>query len=186
MSLSEGLREITAWPRARWGIGIAVAVGFILALAGLSGLAPFGPTVGGWHYPLVVLLAALLGLYGASAVQAPVGAEMTLCDLRWPTLAIMATAYAAREATLSVGLAVLFDVAALTLMVWAVVQRLERERQALHSGDGEVCLTCRPLFVPRSRGVGAVSASAGEPVIRPLATAPVRSGSLPEESGGLP
>lgn len=189
MSLSEGLCEIAAWPRSRFGIGLAVAVGFILALAALSGLAPFGSTAGGgWRYPLLVLLGTLLGLYGGTALHAPIGAEMTLCDLRWPTLAAVATAYAGRDAALSVGVAALFDIAALTLMVWAVVQRLERERQALGSGDSEVCLTCRPLFVPRSRGsgAGAVSAPAGEPVIRPLTTAPVRSGSWPKKSGGLP
>ena len=170
MTVLAGLREITAWPRSRFGIGLAVAVVFIAALAALSGLTPFGTTAGaGWRYPLVVLLAGLLGLYGATAARTPIGAEMTLCDLRWPTLGTISTGYAGRDATLTPSLAVLFDVAAVTVMVWAVVQRLEQERQALSSGDGEVCLTCRPLFTPRSRR----GSPASGPEIRPLTPAPV-------------
>jgi hypothetical protein len=171
MTVSAGLREIAAWPRSRFCIGLAVAVVFITALAALSGLMPFGTTAGaGWRYPLLLLLGGLLALYGATAAQAPIGAEMTLCDLRWPALATIATVYAGRDSALTTGLAVLFDVAAVTLMVWAVVHRLEQERQALSSGDGEVCLTCRPLFNARSRR----GTPASGPESRPLSPAPVR------------
>ncbi|MBW4043187.1 MAG: hypothetical protein HIU86_13885 [Acidobacteria bacterium] len=171
MRVSEGLRDIRAWPRARLGIGLVVAIAFILALAAVSGLAPFGTTAGaGWRSPLLVLVGTSVGLYAASAVRAPIGAEMTLCDLRWPGLATIATASAGRDATLATGFAVLFDVAALALMVWAVAHRLEEERRALGGGDGAACLTCRPVFLPRSRR----GWPRDGPEIRPLEPAPVR------------
>lgn len=183
MTPAAGLREIGEWPRRRFGVGVAAAAVSVLALASLTGLPPLGSAGGaGWRYPLVLLLAALIGLYTATAVRAPVGAEMTLCDLRWPVLAAIAMLYAGRDATMSAGLGALFDIAAVTLMAWAVMQRLEQERR-VNSGDGEACLTCRPLFAPRSRG-GAAPVS--DPAIRPLTPAPVRVESRPEESGGLP
>ena len=182
MSPSEGLRQMSTWPRSRSGIGFTMAIASTVALAALSGLAPFGTTTGtGWRYPLVVLLGTLLGLYGATAAAAPIGAEMTFCDLRWPTLATIATTYAGRDATLTTGLAVLFDVAAVTLMAWAVVQRLEQEQQAL-SGDGEACLTCRPLFTARSPRDTPIDT----PEIRPLTPAPVRPESPLPGSGEQP
>lgn len=183
MNLVEGVRVIRRWPRRRFGVGLAVAVVFVAALAGLSGLAPFGDTVGaGWRYPMLLLLGALIGLYGATAVQAPIGAEMTLCDLRWPALAAIGTVYAGRDATLSTGIAVLFPVAAVTVMLWAVLQRLEREHEALRSGDGEVCVTCRPLFTRRPAAVAPASLSA----MAPIPPAPVQLDGLPQEPGDQP
>lgn len=182
MTPAAGLREIGEWPRRRFGVGVGAAAVSVLALASVTGLSPFGSAGGaGWRYPLVLLLAALIGLYSATAVRAPVGAEMTLCDLRWPVFAAIAMLYADRDTTMSAGLGALFDIAAATLMAWAVGQRLEQERRALSGADGEVCLTCRPLFAPRSRG----GASVSEPAIRPLTPAPVRVESRPEKSGGL-
>lgn len=170
MTLAQGARAVAAWPRHRLAVGAAVAVVFLMALAALTGLPPFGAAPdAGWRYPLLALLAAEMGLYGATAVRSPIGAEMTFCDLRWPMLATLGVGYAGREAALSSALTAVFGLAAVTLMVWAVVQRLERERAALQNGDGEVCPTCRPLFGQRPGHRTHPRA----PVIQPLDPAPV-------------
>ena len=161
MTLSAGARDIAAWPRRRFGITLAVTIVFTVVAAGVSGLPPFGAAPGtGWRYPLLVLLAAAIGLYGAAAVHPPVGAEMTLCDLRWPVLAAAGTVYAGQGAEPSLGLVALLGIAALTLMVWALVQRLDQERAALQDGTGEVCVTCRPLFASTARRDATGKASA--------------------------
>lgn len=170
MTLAQGARAVAAWPRPRFAVGAAVAVVFLIALAAVTALPPFGAAPdAGWRYPLLALLAAGMGLYGATAVRSPIGAEMTLCDLRWPVLATIGAGYAGRDAALSPALVALFGLAAVTLMVWAVVQRLERERAALQNGDSDVCLTCRPLFAQRPGD----RTHAGAPVIQRLDPAPV-------------
>lgn len=183
MTLAQGARDVAAWPRRRLALGVAITIVLVLALAALSGLPPFGAALGaGWRYPLLALLAAGMGLYGATGVRSPIGAEMTLCDLRWPAVATIGVAYAGRDATFSPALVALFGLAAVTLMFWAVVQRLERERAAVRDGDSEVCLTCRPLFAQRpGRG-----AHAGARVIQPLDPGSVRREAAVLERGERP
>lgn len=173
-------RELAAWPRRRRVVGIVVAAAALLVVAALSGLPPFGAASGAaWRYPLLVVLAAVLGLYAATAVEAPVDAPMTLCDLRWPGLALIGTVYAGRAATVPPALGALFEVGAVALMVWALRERLELEREALR-GEGAACVSCRPLLSGRpSRGK-----RQHEPVVVPLQAVAARS--EPDVSDGEP
>ncbi len=169
MTILATYNELRTWPAKRRMIAAGVAVALTVLLVAASGTVEF---VGGsiafpgtwWGYLVVVVGAALVGLVVASYFDAPIGAEATMCDLRWPVLGTIAL-YLSTDLRTAVPLLDGFvrpvaAVAAIALLAWALLERLTSERSALADrsrdgmadGDGEVCTTCRPLFptAPRS------------------------------------
>jgi heme A synthase len=113
----------------------------------------------------VVAGAGLVGLVVASYFDAPIGADATLCDVRWPVLGLISL-YLSTDLRTAVpmldGVArPIVALAAIALLVWALLERLGSESRAVAKRDrsvtagddvedGEVCTTCRPLF-PRTQ-----------------------------------
>jgi hypothetical protein len=180
--------ELRTWPARRWSIaggtaiaafvGLAVASGTITVAGGLGFAAPF------WAYLASAVGSGLLGLVVASYIAPPIGADATLCDLRWPVLALIGLSLSTDVRT-AVPLLTGVErpavaVTAVALLVWARVEHrvvLARERASrsgVDSVDGEVCTTCRPLF-PR-RG----SRSDLEPAAEPIDSVPTPDPPLKE------
>jgi hypothetical protein len=185
--------ELRTWPARRWSIaggtaiaafvGLAVASGTITVAGGLGFAAPF------WAYLASAVGSGLLGLVVASYIAPPIGADATLCDLRWPVLALIGLSLSTDVRT-AVPLLTGVErpavaVTAVALLVWALVERLRLEhrvvlarerasRSGVDSVDGEVCTTCRPLF-PR-RG----SRSDLEPAAEPIDSVPTPDPPLKE------
>lgn len=172
--------DLRLWSRRRWLVATAVAVsasvGLILAASMVAG-AP-GPGAPWWAFVGVAGGGILLGLIVASYLEAPIGAEATVCDLRWPVLGLLGL-YLASDAralvpTLSAEVRPVVALAAVAVLVWALAERMRGERQALAadrrreavlqgdadarqdvpSTDGETCSTCRPLFPTRPHSLG--------------------------------
>ncbi|TFC10378.1 hypothetical protein E3O19_15340 [Cryobacterium algoritolerans] len=167
MNIAGTLSELRTWPVKRRMISAGVAVGVVVALvvaSGTVGYAGGAITFPGtwWGYLLVVPGAGLVGLVVASYFDAPIGAEATMCDLRWPMLGVISL-YLSTDLRTVVPLLDGFGrpvvaVAAIALLSWALLERLASEYRALaqwdrsaEGEDGEVCRTCRPLF-PTSSG----------------------------------
>jgi len=127
---------------------LVVASGIVRATAG--GLAFPGAW---WSIPAVAAGSILVALIIASYVGTPIGADATLCDTRWPALGLIALFLATDTMTVAPVLTGITPpvvaVAAILLLVWALRERLASERRAM-DGDGEVCLTCRPLIARAS------------------------------------
>ncbi|WP_146066037.1 hypothetical protein [Cryobacterium sp. Y82] len=130
-----------------------------------TGYAPSAGGAGGapwWTVAATALGASLIGLIVASFIGTPIGADATRCDARWPALGLVAlyltTEVRSLDPVVSGAARPLLAAAALTLLIWALRERLTSERRATtrskssDSTDGEVCATCTPLF-PRSRKV---------------------------------
>ncbi|WP_104082492.1 hypothetical protein [Cryobacterium sp. Y11] len=166
--------DLRVWPARRWMIVAFVAAAAFTALA-----TGYAPLVGGagnalwWTVAATALGASVIGLIVASYIGTPIGAGATLCDTRWPVLGLIAL-YLTTEArsldpVVSVAARPILAAAALTLVIWALRERLASERRAStrsessQSTEGEVCTTCTPLF-PRSRKV------APEPITLPPAS----------------
>lgn len=168
-------QELRAWPGIRWVIAAIVGLGVLAGMVAASGLAATppggGPGMPWWAYPVIGAGSVLTGLLVAGYFRAPLGAEATFCDLRWPLFGLlgMAMATGSREtggtfAGLLVGppgsladltrLAV--GVASVTVVAWALSGRLGLEREALAAQAGgddlATCTTCRPLFPARTPG----------------------------------
>ena len=176
------------WRWSRWAVA---ATATLLALAGLTaagGLFPGtrpaafsgpGASVPWWDYPLVAFTAVLAGLIIASYVGAPIGAEATLCDIRWPVLGLAGTVLAtgpssgenlltqlfagSSPALLAYLVQPVLGIAAAALLARVLATRLSRERKALApstdeagAADQDACVSCRPLFTPR-RGPATVA-----------------------------
>ncbi|MEB0200913.1 hypothetical protein QN354_03970 [Cryobacterium sp. 5I3] len=167
------IRELRSWPTRRRLIIVTVAA---MALTGLTLASGTVAIVGGslvfpgpwWADAVTVGGACLIGLVVASYVDAPIGADATLCDLRWPALGLislyLSTDLRTAVPLLEPGIRPVVGVAAIALLVWALLARLNSEYKATRSQhrsgtsggidgteDGEVCTTCRPLF-PRVGG----------------------------------
>lgn len=169
------------WLRSRW---VVAAFATLLAVAGLATVGDLlpgtrfaafsgpGAPVPWWDYPLVAITAVLTGLIIASYIGAPIGAEATLCDTRWPFLGLAGTALATGPSSGDNLLTQLFagtspallanvvqpvlGIAAAALLAWALATRLSREHIALALPTDETgatepgaCVTCRPLFTHR-------------------------------------
>lgn len=144
--------------RALIGIAAAVVVGVVWAVA--TGSVPGAAAAGGspqtwWGILTGVLGSALIGALVASYVDAPIGAYATWCDTRWPVLGLLGM-YGANDVRSVMPVLTGWSrpavaVAALALLTWALVERRRLEASATNSetAEGEVCTTCRPLFVPR-------------------------------------
>lgn len=159
-------RDLRIWPARRLiiatGVAIIAIVGLVLA-SGLVGVSGGGVVLSGdwWSIPAAVAGSALVGLIIASYIGTPIGADATLCDTRWPAFGLIALSLSAdvrSAAPLLTGVTrPVVAVAAMLLLVWALRERLVKERRATarlarttpDEADGEVCTTCRPLF-PRA------------------------------------
>jgi hypothetical protein len=171
------LADLRAWSRRRRLVAAAVALatvgGLVLAAAMVPGTA--GPAAPWWAFVAVGSGGILLGLLVAGYLDAPIGAEATVCDLRWPMLGVVGL-YLASDAralvpTLSAEVRPAVALAAVAVLVWALAGRLRGERRALAAdrrreavrsagsaddaaSDGETCTTCRPLFPTRIHSSG--------------------------------
>ncbi|QYF73012.1 hypothetical protein [Cryobacterium sp. PAMC25264] len=175
------LAELNRWSVRRWSVVVAVAVFVAGGLLFAASMVSRAPGVGApwWACVAVAGGSILLGLIVASAVDAPIGAEATVCDLRWPVLGLLGL-YLARDAgalapTLSAEMRPGLALAALAVLGWGLAERMRAERRALAahrrrdavlpgggeavavgaSGpdgptDGDTCTTCRPLFPIRT------------------------------------
>ena len=155
--------DLRTWTPRRWLIVAAVAVGAFFTLAtGYAARAGGADGALWWTVAVTALGASLIGLIVSSYIGTPIGADATLCDTRWPALGLIAL-YLTTEArsldpVVSGAARPVLAAAALTLLIWALRERLASERRATtrressESTDGEVCTTCTPLF-PRSRKV---------------------------------
>jgi hypothetical protein len=139
----------------------AVAVGAFITLAtGYASIAGGAGDALWWTVAATALGASLIGLIVASYIGTPIGAEATLCDARWPALGLIAlyltTEVRSLDPVVSGAARPVLATAALTLLIWALRERLASERRATtrneSSTEGEACTTCTPLF-PRSRKV---------------------------------
>lgn len=155
------LADLALWSGRRWLVATAVAGvsvgGLLLAASMLSGAPALAAPW--WAFLAVAAGGILLGLLAAGYLEAPIGAEATVCDLRWPVLGLvglyLASDAAALVPTLSAEVRPAVAVAALAVLAWALAERMRGERRALaadHADDGETCSTCRPLFPTRSTG----------------------------------
>ncbi|MBC7442785.1 MAG: hypothetical protein H7311_09740 [Ramlibacter sp.] len=147
--------ELRTWSRQRRLIASGVAT---VAVVGLSLVSGTVSVSGGalvfpgawWGYLLTVAGSGLVGLIVSGYVDAPIGAEATLCDLRWPVLGLVALSLSTDLRTavplLDGFVRPVVAAAAVVLLVWALRERLQSERDAVAREDGEACTTCRPLF----------------------------------------
>lgn len=177
-------RSLRRWQRPRIAAAGITAVAAAAALVAANGMAGAGAAIAGtawagtswatwWSVPAIAAGSLLAGLIVGSYVRAPIGAEATLCDTRWPVLGLAGLALGTSPGPDSL-LAYLFSWAApallgaviqpavslafLALLGWALRLRLDLERAALAPDDGAPfgavsCPTCRPLFPP-ARGTG--------------------------------
>ncbi|KFF59461.1 hypothetical protein JF66_11070 [Cryobacterium sp. MLB-32] len=156
MTVSNILAELRRWTRRRWaiaaavaavvGVGLALASGAVAVVDGALGV-PGSP----WALALTAVGAGMVGLVVASYFATPIGAEATMCDLRWPVLGVIAillsTDLRADVPMLTGIVRPVVALAAIALLAWAARERLEAERRAVdETGDGDVCTTCRPLL----------------------------------------
>lgn len=156
--------DLQTWSTRRWMITAAVAAAAFIAFA--TGYAPRADDADGalwWTVAATALGASLIGLIVASYIGTPLGADATLCDTRWPALGLIAlyltTEVRSLDPIVSGTARPALAAAALTLLIWALRERLVSERRATtrressESAEGEVCTTCTPLF-PRPRKFG--------------------------------
>lgn len=141
------LAVMLSWARKRVVTAIIAAAASAAFLLIGTGIAT-DPAAGWAGYASVAAASMLAGLLAGSYVDAPIGADATFCDLRWPVAGLLGTLWAnsPREAQPQVQLAV--GVLALALMVWALHTRLRLERAATRANNPEIeaCTDCRPLF----------------------------------------
>ena len=161
------------WQRPRFVAAGVSAVATAAALVAANG-AVIPPTAWAawWSVPAIAAGALLAGLIVGSYVRAPIGAEATLCDTRWPVLGLAGLALGtspgpdsllaylfswAAPAVLGAVIQPAVSLASLALLGWALRLRLDLERSALAPDDGATvgagsCPTCRPLFPPARGG----------------------------------
>jgi len=170
-------RSLRRWQRPRMVAAGITAIAAAAVLVAANGLAGTGAAWAGtawavwWSVPAVAAGALLAGLIVGSYVRAPIGAEATLCDTRWPVLGLAGLALGtspgpdsllaylfswAAPAVLGAVIQPAVSLASLALLGWALRLRLDLERAALAPDDGAPasagsCPTCRPLF-PAARG----------------------------------
>ena len=149
--------DLRAWPTRRRLIAAAVAAAAFVTLLVASGLLEFAGAPGAapwWSYALAAVGSALIGLVVGSYIGAPIGADATLCDTRWPVLGLialyLATDLRSVEPVLTGAVRPVVALAAIALLAWALRERLVSERRATADADpeGAACTTCRPLFAP--------------------------------------
>lgn len=159
--------QLRSWQRPRLAAAGIAAVAAAVTLVSLNGMTA-GTGATWWTVGVAAAGSLLTGLLVGSFVRAPIGAEATVCDTRWPVFGLTglvigtSTGPASLAAQLFTGAApaVLagviqpaFALLSFALLGWALRERLELERKVVApspEGDGgEVCTTCRPLFPAR-------------------------------------
>jgi hypothetical protein len=170
--LRRGWRSLRGWQRPRVVAAGIAASAAAAALVAPALVAPKGmPDAGAawavwWCVPVIAAGSLLAGLVFGSYVRAPIGAEATVCDTRWPLLGLAGLALGtspgpdgllaylfswAAPAVLAAVIQPAVALASLALLGWALRLRLDLERTALPPpGEapfgGEACPSCRPLF----------------------------------------
>lgn len=160
-------RSLRRWRRPRIVVAGITAALFAAVLAAANGMVGAGAAwAAWWTVPAIAAGSLLAGLVVGSYVQAPIGAEATVCDTRWPLLGLAGLALGtspdpdsllaylfswASPAVLGAVIQPAASLASLALLGWALRLRLDLERAALTpAGEapigGEVCTSCRPLF----------------------------------------
>ncbi|MEC5193369.1 MULTISPECIES: hypothetical protein [unclassified Arthrobacter] len=158
------VRLLRSWRPIRIAAAGIAAAGTAAVVVSVNGMMA-GAGAAWWNVVIVAAGSILAGLLVGSYVGAPIGAEATVCDTRWPVLGLtgLVIATSTGQDTLATHLfsgaapAVLagviqpaFALLALALLGWALRERLELERNAVTSSDdgdeSGVCTTCRPLF----------------------------------------
>lgn len=157
-------RLLRSWrPVRRAGAGIAAAAAAAVVVSMNGMMTPPGAVW--WNAVIIAAGSILAGLIVGSYLGAPIGAEATVCDTRWPVIGLtgMVISTSTGQGTLAAQLfpgaapAVLagviqpaFALLSLVLLGWALRARLELERTTVtpstEGDDGDVCTTCRPLF----------------------------------------
>jgi hypothetical protein len=134
------LADLRLWSPRRWLLATAVALtsigGLILTAAMLPGVAT--PGAPWWTFAAVAAGGILLGLIVAGYIETPIGAEATMCDLRWPVLGLLGL-YVASDATalvptLSAEVRPVLALAAVAVLGWGLAERMRGERHALAAG----------------------------------------------------
>ena len=164
---SGDVRLLRSWQRARFaaaGIGAAAAAAAVVSVNGM-----LTATAIPWRSLAFLAAGAVLtGLVLGSYVRAPIGAEATLCDTRWPVIGLIGLALATSTGpgTLATHLFAgaapwvlagviqpVFALLAIGLVAWALRERLTLERWAMappcDSDQAAACVSCRPLFPAR-------------------------------------
>ncbi len=161
------VRLLRSWQRTRLtaaGIGAAAAAAAVVSVNGMLS----ATAVPWWSLAFLAAGAVLTGLILGSYVRAPIGAEATLCDVRWPVIGLIGLVLATSTGpgTLATHLFAgaapwvlagviqpVFALLALSLLAWALRERLRLERWAMAPpGEGDPtgdCPSCRPLFPAR-------------------------------------
>lgn len=163
-SLGADWRQLRGWQRSRVataGIAAAAAAAVVVSTNGMmtAAGAPW------WSFVLVGAGSLLAGLVVGSYISAPIGAEATVCDTRWPLIGLtgLVLSTSTGEESLAAHLftgappAVLagviqpaFALLSFALLGWALRERLGLERTAVSPVAGkdadDACTTCRPLF----------------------------------------
>lgn len=160
--------DLRGWSTRRRLIAAAVAAAVFVALLLASGLLEVAGAPGAspwWGHALAAVGSGLIGLVVASYIGAPIGADATLCDTRWPVLGLialyLATDLRSVEPVLTGAVRPVVALAAIALLAWSLRERLGSEHRAMadaRTEDGATCTTCRPLF-PRSVPRGAARES---------------------------
>jgi hypothetical protein len=147
--------------KARAGIAAVAAATVVVSMNHMT-----GPTGAVWWHAVIVAAGSILaGLLVGSYLGAPIGAEATVCDTRWPLIGLTglviatSTGQGTLAALLFTGAAPIllaaviqpaFALLSLALLGWALRKRLQLERMALTpsagGASGDACTACRPLF----------------------------------------
>lgn len=160
-------RSLRRWERPRSVTAGITAATFAVVLAAANGMVGAGAVwAAWWTVPAIAAGSLLAGLVVGSYVRAPIGAEATVCDTRWPVLGLAGLALGtspgpdsllgylfswATPALLGAVIQPAAVLASLALLGWALRLRLDLEQAALTpAGEappgGESCTHCRPLF----------------------------------------
>lgn len=150
------------WPRVTVA-GVA-AITVAAAVISMNGMMTASQTPW-WNIAAVTIGSLLAGLVVGSYVGAPIGAQATVCDTRWPILGIAGLVLATPSAPANVSTHLLsgasptvlagavqavIAIVSLALLMWAVGERFELERKAVSPStsmeSGESCASCSPLF----------------------------------------
>lgn len=174
-SVSRDWDQVRRWQPSRVAVAAVAATAAAAVVVAANGM--MTETAATWWSFVVLAAGSLLtGLVAGSYIGAPIGAEATLCDLRWPVLGLTGLVVAtstgqgslaahlftgAAPAVLAGVIQPAFAVLSVALLRWALRERLELERKTASPPDGDsgdVCTTCRPLFPTRPRSEGGPSA----------------------------
>ena len=175
-SMSRDWGQIRRWQWSRVAVAAVAAAAAAAVVVAANGMMTQTAAIW-WSFVVLAVGSLLTGLVAGSYIGAPIGAEATLCDLRWPVLGltglVLATApgqgslaahlfAGATPAVLAGVIQPAFALLSVALLCWALRERLELERKAVSpspDGDsGDVCTTCRPLFPTRPGSAGGPSA----------------------------